>query len=68
MINFDKKLINIEVYTKEKIADIIAKIENLRQLFVNTNKISIFPTNPLFKYPSYTNININTNKIKIPKK
>jgi hypothetical protein len=68
MINFDKKLTNIEVYTKEKISDIIAQIENLRQLFANTNKISKFPTNPLFKYPSYTNININTNKINNPQK
>ena len=60
IFNFDRKLTNIEVYTKEKIIDLISQIENLRQLFVNTNKIQSFTTNPLFKFPSYTNINTNT--------
>ena len=58
--NFDRKLTNIEVYTKEKIIDLISQIENLRQLFVNTNKIQSFTTNPLFKFPSYSNINTST--------
>ena len=63
LLNFDKKLTNIEVYTKEKIIDLISQIENLRQLFVNTNKIpnsSNSLTNPLYKYPSYSNMNTNT--------
>ena len=58
--NFDKKLTNIELYTKEKIIDLIAQIENLRQLFVNTNKIQSFAVNPLFKFPTYNNQNTNT--------
>ena len=55
--SIDKKLINIEVYTKEKIIDLISQIENLRQLFVNTNKIQSFAVNPLFKFPTYNNQN-----------
>ena len=58
--NFDKKLTNIELYTKEKIIDLIAQIENLLQLFVNTNKIQSFSVNPLFKFPTYNNQNTNT--------
>ena len=60
LFNFDKKLTNIEVYTKEKIIDLISQIENLRQLFSNTNKVQNFSTNPLFKYPSYSNLSANT--------
>ena len=55
--SIDKKLTNIEVYTKEKIIDLISQIENLRQLFVNTNKIQSFAVNPLFKFPTYNNQN-----------
>ena len=58
--NFDKKLTNIEVYTKEKIIDLIAQIENLRQLFVNTNKLQSFTVNHIFKFPTYSNSNTNT--------
>ena len=58
--NFDKKLTNIEIYTKEKIIDLIAQIENLRQLFVNTNKIQSFAVNPLFKFPTYNTQITNT--------
>ena len=61
--SIDKKLTNIEVYTKEKIIDLISQIENLRQLFVNTNKIQSFAVNPLFKFPTYNNQNaITTNQ------
>ena len=60
LFNFDKKLTNIEVYTKEKIIDLIAQIENLRQLISTTNKTQNFSTNPLYKYPSYSNMNTNT--------
>ena len=64
IFNFDKKLTNIEVYTKEKIKDLIGQMENLRQLFLNTNKTQTFNqtfgTNTLFKYPSYSNMNTNT--------
>ena len=66
--NFDKKLTNIEVYTKEKIIDLIAQIENLRQLFVNTNKLQSFTVNPLFKFPTYGNSNTNTNIVNQPSK
>ena len=55
--SIDKKLTNIEVYTKEKIIDLISQIENLRQLFVNINKIQSFAVNPLFKFPTYNNQN-----------
>ena len=58
--SIDKKLTNIEVYTKEKIIDLISQIENLRQLFVNTNKIQSFAVNPLFKFPTYNNQNPTT--------
>ena len=58
--NIDRKLTNIELYTKEKIIDLIAQIENLRQLFVNTNKIQSFAVNPLFKFPTYNTQNANT--------
>ena len=57
--SIDRKLTNIELYTKEKIIDLIAQIENLRQLFVNTNKIQSFAVNPLFKFPTYNNQNAN---------
>ena len=60
IFNFDKKLTNIELYTKEKIIDLIAQIENLRQLFVNTNKIQSFAVNPLFKFPTYNTQNTTT--------
>ena len=63
ILNFDKKLTNIEIYTKEKIVDLISQIENLRQLFNNNNKNHNTTTNQLFKFPSYTNININTNAL-----
>ena len=63
ILNFDKKLTNIEIYTKEKIIDLISQIENLRQLFTNTNRNHNAMTNQLFKFPSYTNININTNSL-----
>ena len=58
--SIDKKLTNIEVYTKEKIIDLISQIENLRQLFVNINKIQSFAVNPLFKFPTYNNQNPTT--------
>ena len=58
--SLDKKVTNIEVYTKEKIIDLIAQIENLRQLFVNTNKIQSFAVNPLFKFPTYNTQNTNS--------
>ena len=58
--NIDRKLTNIELYTKEKIIDLIAQIENLRQIFVNTNKIQSFAVNPLFKFPTYNTQNANT--------
>ena len=58
ILNFDKKLTNIELFTKERIFDIISQMESLRQLFANNNnKVSTFTTNPLFKYPSYSNMN-----------
>ena len=60
IIGLDKKLTNIELYTKEKIIDLIAQIENLRQLFVNTNKIQSFAINPLFKFPVYNTQSTNT--------
>ena len=67
--NFDKKITNLEVYTKEKIIDLIAQIENLRQLFVNTNKLPSFTTNPLFNFPSLSHnsnsINNNNSNINI---
>jgi hypothetical protein len=56
--NFDKKITNIEIYVKEKIIDLISQIENLRQIFLNTNKLPSFTTNPLFNFPTYNN---NTN-------
>ena len=37
---FDKKVVELEVYTKEKIIDLIAQIENLRQLFLTSNKMN----------------------------
>ena len=63
ILNFDKKLTNIEIYTREKIYDLISQIENLRQLFNNNNRNHNTTTNQLFKFPSYTNININTNTL-----
>ena len=63
ILNFDRKLTNMEVYTKEKIVDLVSQIENLRQLFTNANKNFNSTTNQLFKFPSYTNININTNTL-----
>jgi hypothetical protein len=60
ILNFDKKITNIEIYTREKIYDLISQIENLRQLFVNTNKIQSFALNPLFKFPTYNNPNSTT--------
>ena len=59
--NFDKKITNLEVYVKEKIIDLMAQIENLRQLFLNTNKLPSFTTSPLFNFPTYNNSN-NTNQ------
>ena len=69
MNNFDKKMTNLEVYVKEKIIDLISQIENLRQLFLNTNKLPSFTTSPLFNFPTYNNPNGNNlnqqpNKIK----
>ena len=66
MNNFDKKITNLEVYMKEKIIDLISQIENLRQLFLNTNKLPSFTANPLFSFPtsslsSNNNNNINNN-------
>ena len=58
--NFDKKITNIEIYVKEKIIDLISQIENLRQLFLNANKLPSFTTNPLFNFPIYNN---NTNNV-----
>ena len=63
ILNFDRKLTNMEIYTKEKIVDLVSQIENLRQLFTNANKNFNSTTNQLFKFPSYTNININTNTL-----
>jgi len=60
-IIFDKKITNLEVYMKEKIIDLIAQIENLRQLFLNTNKLPSFTTSPLFNFPNYNNNQNNTN-------
>ena len=57
--NFDKKITNLEVYVKEKIIDLISQIENLRQLFLNTNKLPSFTTNPLFNFPTYNHNNSN---------
>ena len=37
-------------YTKEKIIDLISQIENLRQLFLSTNKLQSFSINPLFNF------------------
>jgi len=72
MNNFDKKITNLEVYMKEKIIDLIAQIENLRQLFLNTNKLPSFSANPLFSFPtsslsSNNNINNNNNNQQPPK-
>ena len=66
MNNFDKKITNLEVYIKEKIIDLIAQIENLRQLFLNTNKLPSFTTNPLFNFPTYNNNTNNINNINQP--
>ena len=63
ILNFDKKLTNIEIYTKEKIIDLISQIDDLRQLFNTNNRNHGTTTNQLFKFPSYTNININTNTL-----
>ena len=57
--NFDKKITNLEVYVKEKIIDLISQIENLRHLFLNTNKLPSFTANPLFNFPTYNNNNSN---------
>ena len=59
MNNFDKKITNLEIYMKEKIIDLIAQIENLRQLFLNTNKLPSFSTSPLFNFPNYSSSNSN---------
>ena len=64
IFNFDKKLANIELYTKEKILEILSQMENLRQLFINNNKVSSFTSYPLFKYPSYSNMNTISNQNK----
>ena len=60
MNNFDKKITNLEVYMKEKIIDLIAQIENLRTLFLNTNKLPSFTANPLFNFPT-SSLSSNTN-------
>ena len=65
MNNFDQKITNLEVYTKEKIIDLIGQIENLRQLFLNTNKLPSFTTSPLFNFTSSCN-NTNTNNSNQP--
>ena len=65
MNNFDQKITNLEVYTKEKIIDLIGQIENLRQLFLNTNKLPSFTTSPLFNFTSSCN-NTNTNNANQP--
>ena len=57
---YDKKITNLEVYVKEKIIDLMAQIENLRQLFLNTNKLPSFTTSPLFNFPTYNNQNNTT--------
>ena len=57
--NCDKKITNLEIYIKEKIVDLIAQIENLRQLFLSTNKLQSFSINPLFNFPSYTSSSTN---------
>ena len=59
MNNFDRKITNLEIYTKEKIIDLIAQIENLRQLFLNTNKLPSFTTNQLFNFQNNNFINPN---------
>ena len=59
IINFDKKLTNLELYTKEKIIDLIAQIENLRQLFLSTNKLTSFAVNPLFNFQNYSSSSTN---------
>jgi hypothetical protein len=59
IINFDKKLTNLELYTKEKIIDLIAQIENFRQLFLSTNKLTSFAVNPLFNFPNYSSSSTN---------
>ena len=61
MNSFDKKITNLEVYMKEKIIDLIAQIENLRQLFLNTNKLPSFTANPLFSFPASSLSNNNNN-------
>ena len=65
--NFDKKITNLEVYVKEKIIDLISQIENLRQLFLNTNKLPSFTTSPLFNFPTYNNNNNANNINQAPK-
>ena len=65
MNTFDTKITNLEVYTKEKIIDLIGQIENLRQLFLNTNKLPSFTTSPLFNFASSSN-NTNTNNSNQP--
>ena len=64
-----RKMTNLEIYVKEKIIDLMAQIENLRQLFLNTNKLPSFTNSQLFNFPTYNNPNTNNvnqppNKIK----
>ena len=58
MNDFDKKIVELEVYTKEKIIDLIAQIENLRLIFLNTvnNKTNF---NKLISVDINNNINNN---------
>ena len=65
--NFDKKILNLEVYVKEKIIDLIAQIENLRQLFINSNKLQSLTTSTLTTPPLFSS-NITTNNINQPSK
>jgi len=67
MNNFDQKITNLEVYTKEKIIDLIGQIENLRQLFLNTNKLPSFTTSPLFNFTSSCNNTITNNSNQPPR-
>ena len=59
-----RKMTNLEIYVKEKIIDLMAQIENLRQLFLNTNKLPSFTNSQLFNFPTY--INPNTNNVNQP--
>ena len=52
---FDKKILELEVYTKEKIIDLISQIDNLRQIFLNTNNKT--NTNNLASIDMNNNIN-----------